>query len=228
MQRRDFNRLCGGLLASVTSAPTLSYAATQPFPRSALVYDNNAPVTVDSLQPGTSCVFSYPFITTPCFIVRLKSAAQSRENWQGGVGEDNSVVAFSAICSHKMSHPAKPISHINYRPEKITFYDSSGNKQEQEQMISCCSERSVYDPAKGATVLSGPAPAPLAAIALEVAENGQLIAVGSSGTDQYERFLEKFGFRLAMEYGVTDVRARVGDQTVATLANQFSSQQIRC
>jgi len=69
---------------------------------------------------------------------------------------------------------------------------------------------------------------PLAAIALQVSDEGQLMAVGSSGPDQYDRFLEKFGFRLAMEYGVSDIRARVGDTTVATLAEEFSEQQIRC
>lgn len=228
MQRRDFNRLCSGLLAGAASFSSSLSASTQPFPRSSLVYDDDSPVTVDSLSPGTSCVFSYPFVTTPCFVVRLNSSAKASVNWHGGVGDDQSVVAFSAICSHKMSHPAKPISHINFRSESISFYDVKGEKQEREQLISCCSERSVYDPAAGGAVLSGPAPVPLAAIALEIAENGQLVAIGSSGLDQYDRFLEKFGFRLAMEYGVSDVRARVGDETVATLAQAFSSQQVRC
>ncbi len=228
MQRRDFNRLCTGLLAGAASASQTAFAQTEPYPRSALVYDNNEPVTVESLAPGTSCVFSYPFVTTPCFIVRLKSKANGNDQWQGGVGDDQSVVAFSAICSHKMSHPAKPISHINYRSEKLTYYDSSGQKQERTDLISCCSERSVYDPRNGASVMSGPAPVPLASIALEVTNDGQLVAVGSSGADQYERFLTKFGFRLAMEYGITDIRARTGERTVATLAEQFSSQQIRC
>lgn len=228
MQRRNFNKLCGGLFAGAAGLSRTANALAQPHPQSALIYEDNSPITVDSITPGTSYVFSYPFITTPCFIVRLKSAAKESGNWQGGVGDDQSVVAFSAICSHKMSHPAKPISHINYRDEKITFYDPDGNKQERDQLISCCSERSVYDPTDGAAVLSGPAPVPLAAIALEVDEYGRLFAVGSTGADQYERFLEKFGFRLAMEYGVTDIRARVGEQTVATLASNFSSQQIRC
>lgn len=228
MQRRDFNRLCSGLLAGAASFSSSLSANTQPFPRSSLIYDDNSPVTVESLPPGTSCVFSYPFVTTPCFVVRLNSAAKKNDSWHGGVGADESVVAFSAICSHKMSHPAKPISHINFRSEPISFYDKEGSKQEREQLISCCSERSVYDPSAGGVVLSGPAPVPLAAIALDVSDDGQLVAIGSSGPDQYERFLEKFGFRLAMEYGVSDVRARVGSETVATLAQKFSSQQIRC
>jgi len=229
MQRRDFNKLCGGLLTGAASLSRTAMAQpAQPFPQSALIYEDNAPVTVDSIAPGSSYVFSYPFVTTPCFIVRLNSAASKNDNWAGGVGDDQSVVAFSAICSHKMSHPAKPISHINYRAEKLTYHDRDGVKQERDQLISCCSERSVYDPTDGAAVLSGPAPVPLASILLEVGDNGQLFAIGSTGTDQYDRFLEKFGFRLAMEYGVTDIRARAGDKTVARLAQDFSSQQIRC
>jgi len=216
------------LAYQLSSLSRTANATNEPHPRSALIYEDNLPVTEDSLAPGTSHIFSYPFVTTPCFIVRLNSAAKKNDNWHGGVGGDETIVAFSAICSHKMSHPAKPISHINYRSEKITFYDSEGVQQERDQLISCCSERSVYDPTDGATVLSGPAPVPLAAISLEIGDNGQLFATGSTGADQYDRFLEKFGFRLAMEYGVTDIRARVGKQTVATLASEFSSQQIRC
>jgi len=228
MRRREFNKVCGSLLAGAATFQHASLAQAQPFPRASLVYDDDSPLTVDSIEPGSSLVFSYPFVTTPCFIMRLNHAATKTTSWQGGVGDDGSVVAFSAICSHKMSHPAKPISHINFRQEEILFYDRNGEKRQQSQLISCCSERSVYDPSNGAAVLSGPAPAPLAAISLEVNESGQLVATGSTGADQYDRFLKKFGFRLALEYGVTDVRARVGDKTIATIAQQFSSQQIRC
>jgi len=76
--------------------------------------------------------------------------------------------------------------------------------------------------------MSGPAPAPLAAIALEADSSGALFAVGSHGPDQYDRFLRAFGFRLALEYGVSDVRARVGDHTVAVKAAEFSAQQVLC
>ncbi len=228
MRRREFNKVCGSLLAGAAALQHVSFASAQPFPRASLVYDDDSPLTVDSIEPGSSFVFSYPYVTTPCFVMRLKHSAEKTDTWHGGVGSDNSVVAFSAICSHKMSHPAKPISHINFRDEEIQFYDRNGKKKQQSQLISCCSERSVYDPSNGAAVLSGPAPVPLAAIALEINDNGQIVATGSTGADQYERFLKKFGFRLALEYGVTDVRARVGEKTVATMAQQFSSQQIRC
>lgn len=228
MDRRRFNSLCTGLIAGAVSAPANVLASTTPYPKSQLIYPDGSAVTLSSLSVGESYIFSYPYVTTPCFLVRLPKAAPAKGAWTGGLDTDKSVVAFSAICSHKMSHPAKPISHISYRPNPVTFYDSKGQKQTREGIISCCSERSVYDPGNAATVLAGPAPSPLAAIALEADAEGNVFAVGSVGPDQYERFLNKFGFRLAMEYGVTDVRARSKDKIEITLAAEFSHQQVLC
>lgn len=228
MDRREFTRVCGGLMAGAASLHVLAEGTAQIYPRSQLVRADDSPVTLDSLAVGESLIFSYPYKTTPCFLVRLSGQAPAKGKWPGGLGKDQSIVAFSAICSHKMSHPAKPISHINFRSDPVTFFDKQGERQERSDLISCCSERSVYDPAAGGNVLGGPAPVPLAAIALETDAAGHLFAVGSLGADQYERFLDKFGFRLAMEYGVTDVRAWSGDQTVVTESQTFSNQQIRC
>lgn len=229
MDRREFTRLCSGLLAGAASLHASANGLNQPYPRSRLMFGDDTPITLDRLTVGSAHIFSYPYVTTPCFLLRLNQSANSSDGaWPGGVGDDQSVVAFSAICSHKMSHPAQPISHINYRTEAIRFRDHDDIEQQGEQLISCCSEHSVYDPASGAKVLSGPARQPLAAIALEIDDIGHLHAVGSLGPDQYERFLDKFGFRLALEYGISDVRARVGLQSVATAAADFSRQQIRC
>lgn len=228
MDRRQFNTLCGGLLTGAASLHQQANGATSPYPRSQLVYQDETPVTLQSLDAGEAHIFGYPYRTTPCFLVRLKQSSPARGSWPGGLDKDQSVVAFSAICSHKMSHPAKPISHISYRDQAVTFYNSHGQKQIREGVISCCSERSVYDPADGATVLAGPAPTPLAAIALSSDDHGHVWAEGSLGADQYERFLEKFGFRLAMEYGVTDIRARSGETCTVIRAIDFSAQQVLC
>lgn len=228
MDRRRFNSLCTSLLAGAAAIHTRVDAQTTLYPESQLMYTDGQPVTVNSLAVGEAFVFSYPYVTTPCFLVRLGSSSPAIGAWPGGLDKDQSVVAFSAICSHKMSHPAKPISHISYRSSPVTFYDSSGTRQTREGVISCCSERSVYDPGKGAAVLSGPAPAPLAAITLQSDSDGRISAVGSVGPDQYDRFLNKFGFRLAMEYGVSDVRARSRKKVTVILATEFSKQQVLC
>ncbi len=227
MDRRKFNTLCGGLLAGAATLHE-SVMAQAPSPRSALVFDNDEPVNLHDLASGEAWIFSYPYRTTPCFLVRLDQSSPGHGSWPGGVDTDQSVVAFSAICSHKMSHPARPISHISYRDQPVSFFNKEGKKETKRGVISCCSERSVYDPANGAAVMSGPAPVPLAAIALDTDDNGNLYATGSHGPDQYERFLEAFGFRLALEYGVSDVRAQVGDTSTAIKATEFSAQQILC
>ena len=231
MDRRHFHKLCGGLLGYAASGaaglPTLATANT-PYQATQLLFEDDSPVTLENLQTGEAYIFSYPYRTTPCFLVKLSASAKPSGPWPGGLDDDNSVVAYSAICSHKMSHPAKPISHISYRHEAVTFYDKEGNRQDKAGMISCCSERSVYDPSNAGEVLSGPAPVPLAAIALDIDDNGVLRAIGSVGPDQYDRFLDKFGFRLAMEYGVTDVRARTGATTNIIAAADFSKQQVLC
>ncbi len=232
MERREFSRLCGGLVASAASlhlsAHTRASTLHTPYPESQLVYDDDSPVTLQSLERGIAYVFGYPYVTTPCFLVRLKRSSTARDSWPGGLGSDQSVVAFSAICSHKMSHPAKPISHIAYRNEPISFYDSNGKKHTRDGIISCCSERSVYDPASACDVLAGPAPVPLAAITLAADDQGNIRATDSFGDDQYERFLTKFGFRLSMEYGVSDIRARSGKFCKAIRSDAFSAQQILC
>lgn len=197
------------------------------WPRSRLVDASENGIKLSSLNPGEAHVFHYPYVTTPCFLIRLGEATETG-SWPGGLGEDASVVAFSAICSHKMSHPARSISHIAYRADPVVFTDHEGKRREQAGLISCCSERSVYDPAGGAAVLSGPAPVPLAAIALGVDDDGTLVATASLGPDRYRQFFDAFGFRLKMEHRVSNEREPSGEQTIATPASEFSQQQIRC
>ena len=64
--------------------------------------------------------------------------------WQGGVGVDRNVVAFSAICAHKLAYPTKEVSFIRFQRERSAT--SAG------QVIHCCAEHSQYDPAQGARV----------------------------------------------------------------------------
>lgn len=231
MKRRHFNKLCTGLVAGAASLHANGNTAgstTTKYTKSALVLADRTPVNINMLKTGESLIFSYPYVSTPCFLLRLATSASANDSWPGGIGDDKSIVAFSAICSHKMSHPAKSVSHINYRPDVVNFYDSKGQAQSRTQLISCCSEHSIYDPADAGRVLSGPAAVPLAAIALQNDTNGNLFAIGSIGEDQYQRFLEKFGFRLAMEYKVSDVWQAAGEKIVATPADKFSQQRIRC
>src|SRR5438552_3337692 len=74
-------------------------------------------------------------------------------------GARRSIVAYSAICAHKLAYPTREISFIRYQEQP--------SKTSKGGVIHCCAEHSVYDPAAGARVVSGPAPQPLAAIVLD-------------------------------------------------------------
>lgn len=268
MDRRGFNRLCSTLVAGA-SALSLELAGSskvsasesdrlsnrksqQNYPRSKLIGVNGKAITASGIPAGSSHIFSYPYKTTPCFLLRLSPASLDRQirvdgvdlstddavvlsdsqgrsyTWKGGVGADQSIVAFSAICTHKMSHPAKPVSHLNFRPEEKTVRQHDGATVAARELIYCCSEHSAYDPAAGAKVLSGPATQPLAAIELQVNERDEIEAVGTYGSNLFEQFLEKFGFRQAMEQGISDPYEPAGDDTVVTLAEDYSKLQILC
>lgn len=209
-----------------------------------LVFPNGAPVTADSLAEGTAYIFHFPFKSTPGFLIRLRSDARQTSDksspvtltdkngrsyqWAGGVGPGNAIVAFSAICTHKMSHPAKPVSHLNFRPEDKVYYDRQGQQQNGSQLIYCCSEHSVYDPFEGARVLSGPASQPLASIGLTIDKDDSLYADSLYGGDMLEQFVEKFGFRQAIEQNLTDPYETSGPTTSVVPADEFSAMQILC
>jgi Rieske Fe-S protein len=176
-------------------------------------------------------VFQYPYAGTPCFLLRLGQrvsapATLMREDgaaytWSGGVGPGKSIVAFSAICAHRLAYPTRDVSFIRYQAEK--------SPQSDADVIHCCAEHSVYDPARGARVVSGPAPQPLAAILLEYdARADSLHALGTVGAEQFDAFFGKYDFKLTMEYGQGKAQRRVGDQTVVRELAQYCRQTIQC
>jgi Rieske Fe-S protein len=176
-------------------------------------------------------IFHYPYASTPCFLLnlgrpakaaaRLKTADEKTYQWNGGVGTERSIVAYSAICAHKLTYPTRDISFISYRAEK-----SARNKL--GNVIHCCSEHSQYDPAEGARVLAGPAPQPLAAVLLEhdAASDG-LFAVGTLGGEMFNEFFAKYEFKLAMDHGGAPRQAVAGTAMVLEL-EQYCRQQVKC
>ncbi len=238
MNRRHFTKICTSLIVSATTTDLIAGNEKQNYQRSLLQSGKSAPLTADSLVVGEPYIFFYPFLTTPCLLINLGNRVSSDSDnptknepqWRGGVGEKNSIVAYSAICSHKMSHPAKEISFINYRHDPVSFYSQTERKTvEKSGLISCCSERSVYDPAQGARVLGGPAPHPLAAIELEYDETTkQLYATGSYGADMYDRFFDKFGFRASMEHKISDPKTLSKPRVSVQKLSDYSRQTIKC
>ncbi len=242
MKRRGFVKLCASAAAVVGANPEVLAKAggeIKRYERVQLVDAHSVPITADSLNVGESYIFNYPYATTPCFLlnlgrptarnISLTTEAGSRYTWEGGCGPQRSVVAFCAICAHKMTHPAKSVSFINYRHETVSFKNSKEQTTERSQVIYCCSEKSVYDPTDGARVLGGPAPQPLAAIALEHDEaNGHIHAVGTSGGELYQKFFDTFEFRLALEYETSDIRRPARRTATVVAISEYSRTQMMC
>ena len=235
MERREFIRICAATTAAAAAAPAdlaAADATARFYGRARLIDPQAAPLRASAVPAERNLIFNYPYATTPCFLLnlgrpagaatRLLTADHRSYEWRGGVGRQRSIVAYSAICAHRMSYPTREISFISYRAEK-----SVGNSP--AHVIHCCSEHSQYDPAEGARVVAGPAPQPLAAILLEYdpASDG-LTAVGTLGGEMFSQFFAKFEFRLALETGGRAIRAPASGTCVVQPLENYCRQQVKC
>lgn len=231
MRRRNFMFACAAsaLCASLPAEP--ADAVPRFYARARLVAPDGKPLRGRSLPVNTNFIFHYPFAGTPCFLLNLgkptKASAQLRTaeaqtyQWPGGVGAGHSIVAYSAICAHRLTYPTREISFISYRDEK-----SAGSSF--AHVIHCCSEHSQYDPAEGARVLAGPARQPLAAILLDYDPGSdEVYAVGTLGGELFNEFFSKYEFRLTLEYG-DNARASVKGSCVVSELAQYCRQQVKC
>src|SRR5574340_712337 len=232
MQRRDFLRAC----AAACAAGGLPAHAAEPlvahrYQRTLLVGTDGAALDPAALAPEQNYLFNYPYAGTPCFLFRLSHPAppvaelqtgeRRRYAWPGGVGPQRNIVAYSAICAHKLAYPTRQISFISYRPRPSVQGAPS-------RVIHCCSEHSQYDPARGARVVAGPARQPLAAILLEHEADSGLYAVGTLGGEMFRDFFAKYAFRLGMEYGPDKAALPVGERTQVVALEDYCRQQVHC
>lgn len=234
MQRRDFIKACAAG-AAVGANDLFAAKDLKPhfYARAQLVDGSGQPLRVASLAARRNYIFHYPYESTPCFLlnlgqatvreVPLKTESGSDYRWAGGVGPDRAIVAFSAICAHRLAYPTPQITFISYRDQ------STASKVMRPNAIHCCAEHSEYDPAAGGKVLGGPAPQPLAAILLEHdARTDALDALGTLGGELFNAFFAKYEFRLAIDYGANKARREVAGRTVVQTLEQFCKQQVRC
>jgi arsenite oxidase small subunit len=231
MERRDFIKFCAASAAAGGAPALAADARPHRYAKSKLVDEDGRPLLAKAIPANRNLIFHYPFASTPCFLLNLGKPAKASAylktvdnqpyEWQGGVGPEHSVVAYSAICAHKLTYPTRDISFISYRAGK-----SAANKI--SSVIHCCSEHSQYDPAEGARVVAGPAPQPLAAILLEHdAQSDELYALGTLGGEVFNEFFSKYEFKLAMEHGGDAHRAAGDSCTVHPLEN-YCRQQVQC
>ncbi len=243
MKRRRFVKLCASAVAGIgASAETMAKDHTQyqRYGRVAMIDpQSREKVIASSLEVGETYLFHYPYVSTPCFLIdlgrrveparNLQTREGHRYHWQGGAGPGRSVVAFSAICAHKMSHPAPSVSFINYRHEAVKFRNNDDAVEQRAGVIYCCSERSVYDPATGGQVLGGPAPQPLAAIELEYdAAEDSYYATGTLGGEMFNRYFSNFHDRLVLQLGSTEIDRPLTDYTELLRLSDYTRNQISC
>jgi arsenite oxidase small subunit len=234
MKRRSFLGSCAALSGAATLQSLADAWADAPprlYTRARLIDIHGQPIRAAKLASETNYVFHYPFESTPCFLLKLpRQAAQgktlTREDgssyaWNGGVGPGRAVVAFSAICAHKLAYPTREVSFIRYQKDRSA---TSGGA-----VIHCCADHSVYDPAQGARVVSGPAPQPLAAIVLEHdPSTDELAALGTVGAEQFDAFFRKYDVKLEFEYGPGKARRPIGDQAVVRELASYCRTTIQC
>jgi Rieske Fe-S protein len=234
MERRRFLESCAGVGGAACLGALESAWADAParsYPKALLVDVHGAPLKARSLVAETNYVFHYPYASTPCFLLNLGRPVVTRATlttedgkqytWPGGAGPDRAVVAFSAICAHKLAYPTRDVSFIRYQSKRSATADA--------QVIHCCADHSVYDPAGGARVVAGPAPQPLAAVVLDYdAGRDELTALGTVGPEQFDAFFRKYELKLALEYGDGKAKRPVGDRVVVRELAQYCRNTIQC
>jgi arsenite oxidase small subunit len=235
MDRREFLScsVATGVATTVAALSAFDVLANTPqkqYVRAQLTDALGDPLKASSILANTNYVFFYPFSSTPCFLLNLgkslknpaalKTQKGQTYGWQGGVGKQNSLVAYSAICAHKLAYPAKEVSFIRFQANKTEASDGG--------MIHCCADHSVYDPAAGAKVVSGPAQEPLAIVLIEWdAKTDGLFATGTLGAEQFDAFFQKYDFKLQMEYG-NRAKQAVAAKTPVSELSKFCRNVAAC
>ncbi len=234
MDRRSFIETCtaGAACASAGAAWPVFAADARPkaYARVLLVDEFGDPLRASRLQPLANYVFHYPYEATPVFLLNLGKAAAPQVlrlrnsdtyGWPGGVGAGRSVVAYSAICAHKLVYPTRDVSFISFRRTRA-------RKGVQDHLIHCCAEHSQYDPARGAEVLSGPASQPLCAVLLDHNQKTDtLTAWGTLGGELFDDFFRKYEAKLSLDVGPR-ARNAVAGQSVVRELEKFCRNPVQC
>ena len=168
IDRREFLKLAAAAGGAVTIAAVLSTLKAATFvPTSTTVaaWPIVTVANISSLTDLTPIVFYYPLTNTPNYLVKLGEAAT------GGIGPNNDIVAFSAICQHLgceygfLSPGGSPVCNSSYKAAIPMGY--------------CCCHGSQYDFVHGAKVIGGPAPRPVPMVQLQFnTATGDISAVG--------------------------------------------------
>ena len=116
MERRGFIKFCAASAAAVGAPAVGADARVHLYSRARLVDEKGQPLRAAAIPVNRNLIFHYPFAATPCFLLnlgkpvkptQLKTVSGAAYEWKGGIGASGSVVAYSAICAHRLSYPTK-------------------------------------------------------------------------------------------------------------------------
>jgi arsenite oxidase small subunit len=233
--RRGFVKACGSVAACAVAGaelPVRPAFALENAPKLKLVDKAGKPIRAGALLAHVNYVFTYPYVSTPCLLLRLgaatprdveqKNAQEASYVWPGGVGRDGAVVAYSAICAHAFTYDSKETSFLRYSRARTQLTAHT-------EAVTCCAHASVYDPARGAKVVAGPAKFPLAAVRLDYdAGTDELTATGLVGTVLFDEFFKAYRADLNAEYGRGAYRALVEGQATVLPMSEYSKAVVTC
>src|SRR5687767_7536652 len=119
MERRDFMKACAAAALATPAAADARDLQPRFYARTRLFDGAKEPVRASRLAVGRNYIFHYPFEGTPCFLINLgqptgrkvslRTEDGSSYEWPGGVGAQRGIVAYSAICSHRLTYPTRQI-----------------------------------------------------------------------------------------------------------------------
>lgn len=214
MERRNFLKLLGAGTVVAVSPSMIGGTLRaddgtlfQAYEKVKLVDGSGNPLKASSLKKEVTYVFNYPHVGTPSILVdmgaaternvKLTSEAGEEYVWKGGIGANQSIVAYSGICSHQLTHPTPRDSFIKYvsKNEKTMACSQGG-------VIVCSSHLSAFDANAGCKNISGEAKQPLPAIIMEHdAATDELYAVAVLGPDKFQDYFKSFKDELKEFYG---------------------------
>lgn len=237
MERRNFLRLSA---VSVVIAPSLItgklYAEDgsmfQAFEKVQLKDAEGNALKATALAVEENYIFMYPHAATPAIMVnlaspaakdvKLKAADGTEYIYRGGVGSKGTIVAYSAICPHQLTHPKKSMSMFQYvaTTGKTLAYDKGG-------VFVCSSHLSAFEPVEGGKVVGGPASEGLASIILEIDAEDNICAVAVLGPVKFQDFFDAFKKELKKDYGRRGAKKLVKEVTEVKPLKDFSAELIQ-
>ncbi len=240
MERRNFLRLSATSAMAVAIAPSLItqklYAEDgslfQTFEKVQLKDAEGNPLKSKALVAEENYVFMYPYAGTPAIMVdlpeptqkdiKLKAEDGTEYVYKGGAGAKGTLVAFSAICAHQLTHPTAAMTMFQYVPTtgKTLAYDKPG-------VFVCSSHLAAYDPKQGGKVVGGPANQGLASIILEIDAEDNIWAVAVLGPVKFQDFFDAFKQELKKVYGRKGAKKLTKDEVKVQSLKNFSAELIQ-